>query len=33
MIFPIITKVVSSNPAHGDVYYIQNHKIKFASNL
>ena len=30
---PIITKVVSSNPAHGEVYSIQHHVIKFVSDL
>ena len=27
------TKVVSSNPAHGDVYSIQQYMIKFVSDL
>jgi hypothetical protein len=30
---PIITKVVSSNPAHGEVYLIQHYVIKFVSDL
>ena len=30
---PIITKVVSSNPAHGKVYSIQHYVIKFVSDL
>ena len=30
---PITTKVVSSNPAHGEVYSIQNYAIKFVSDL
>jgi hypothetical protein len=30
---PIITKVVSSNPAHGEVYSIQHYVIKFVSDL
>jgi hypothetical protein len=30
---PIITKVVSSNHAHGEVYSIQHYVIKFASDL
>ena len=29
----IITKVVSSNPAHGEVYLIQNYVVKFVSDL
>jgi len=29
----IATKVVSSNPIHGDVYSIQHDVIKFVSNL
>ena len=29
----IITNVVSSNPAHGDVYSIQHYVIKFVSDL
>jgi hypothetical protein len=29
----IITEVVSSNPAHGDVYSIQHNVIKFVSDL
>jgi hypothetical protein len=29
---PITTKVVSSNPIHGDVYSIQ-HYVKFVSDL
>jgi hypothetical protein len=30
---PIITKVVSSNPVHGEVYSIQHYVIKFFSDL
>jgi hypothetical protein len=30
---PISTKVVSLNPAHGEVYSIQHYVIKFVSNL
>ena len=30
---PITTKVVSSNPVHGEVYLIQHYVIKFVSNL
>jgi len=30
---PITTKVVSSNPAHGEVYSIQHYVIKFVSDL
>jgi len=30
---PFTTKVVSSNPAHGDVYSIQHYAIKFVSDL
>jgi len=30
---PIITKVVSSNPANGEVYSIQHYVIKFPSDL
>jgi len=30
---PITTKVVSSNPAHGEVYSIQYYVIQFVSNL
>jgi hypothetical protein len=30
---PITTKVVSSNPAHGEVYLIQHYAIKFVSDL
>jgi hypothetical protein len=30
---PINTKVVSSNPIHGEVYSIQHYVIKFASDL
>ena len=30
---PITTNVVSSNPAHGEVYSIQQYKIKFVSDL
>jgi hypothetical protein len=29
----IITKVLGSNPAHGEVYLIQHYVIKFISNL
>ena len=29
----IATKVVSSNPVHGEVYSIQHHVIKFVSDL
>ena len=29
----IATKVVSSNPAHGEVYSIQHYVIKFVSDL
>ena len=29
----ITTEVVSSNPAHGEVYSIQHHVIKFVSDL
>ena len=29
----IITKVVSSNPAHGEVYSVQYYVIKFAKDL
>ena len=29
----IITKVVSSNPAHGEVYLIQNYVVKFVSDF
>ena len=29
----ITTKVVSSNPAHGEVYFIQHYVIKFISDL
>jgi hypothetical protein len=29
----ITTKVVGSNPAHGEVYWIQNYMIKFLSDL
>ena len=29
----IIAKVVSSNPAHGEVYSIQNYVVKFVSEL
>jgi hypothetical protein len=29
----ITTKVVSSNPAHGEVYSIQHYVIKFVSDL
>jgi hypothetical protein len=29
----ITTKVVSSNPAHGDVFSIQHYVIKFVSDL
>jgi len=30
---PIITKVPSSNPVHGEVYSIQDYVIKFVSDL
>jgi hypothetical protein len=30
---PITTKVVSSNHAHGEVYSIQHHEIKFVNDL
>ena len=30
---PITTKVVSSNPAHGEVYLIQQYVINFVSDL
>jgi hypothetical protein len=30
---PITTKVVSSNPAYGEVYSIQHYVIKFVSDL
>ena len=30
---PITTKVVSSSPAHGEVYSIQHYGIKFVSDL
>jgi len=30
---PITTKVVSSNPAHSEVYSIQHYPIKFVSDL
>ena len=30
---PITTKVVSSNPVHGEVYSIQNYVIKFVNDL
>jgi len=30
---PIKTKVVSSNPAHGEAYSIQQYVIKFVSDL
>ena len=30
---PITTKVVSSNPAHGEVYLTQHYVIKFISDL
>ena len=30
---PIISKVLSLNPAHGKVYSIQHYVIKFVSNL
>ena len=30
---PITTKIVSSNPAHGEVYSIQDYVIKCVSNL
>jgi hypothetical protein len=30
---PITTKVVSSNPMHGEVYSIQHYVIKYVSDL
>ena len=30
---PLTTKVVTSNPAHGYMYWIQHYVIKFVSNL
>jgi hypothetical protein len=30
---PITTKVMSSNPTHGDVYSVQHYLIKFVSDL
>jgi hypothetical protein len=30
---PITTKVVSSNPVHGEVYSMQHYVIKFVSDL
>ena len=30
---PITTKVLSSNPSHGEVYWIQHYVIKFVSDL
>ena len=30
---PITSKVVSSNPVHGEVYLIQHYVIKFVSDL
>jgi len=30
---PITTDVVSSNPVHGEVYWIQHYVIMFVSNL
>ena len=30
---PITTKVVSLNPVHGEVYYIQHYVIKFVSSM
>jgi hypothetical protein len=30
---PITTRVVSSNPVHGEVYSIQHYVIKFVSDL
>ena len=30
---PITTKIVSSNPVHGEVYMIQHYVIKFVSDL
>jgi len=30
---PIITKVVSSNPVHDEVYSVQHNVIKFVSDL
>jgi hypothetical protein len=33
MLVPTTTKVVSSNPVHGEVYSIQHYVIKFVSDL
>ena len=33
LLVPITTKVVSSNPAHVEVYFIQHYVIKFVSDL
>ena len=33
LLVPITTKIVSSNPAHGEVYSIQLYAIKFVSYL
>jgi hypothetical protein len=30
---PMTTKIVSSNPIHGEVYSIQQYVIKFVTNL
>jgi hypothetical protein len=30
---PITTKVMSSNPAHGEVYSVQHYVIKFVSDF
>jgi hypothetical protein len=30
---PITTKIVNLNPAHGEVYLMQNYVIKFVSDL
>ena len=30
---PITSKVVSSNPAHGEVYWMQHYVIKFVSDM
>ena len=30
---PITTKVVNSNPVHGEVYLIQHYVVKFVSNF
>jgi hypothetical protein len=33
VVVPITTKVVSSNPIHGEVYSIKHYVIKFVSDL